>query len=171
MFILCPAPSPVLSEVDGTQAIRGKIRNPNIQVRNKSQSTNLNAEKTQNAKTTSSCLEHLCFFLHYFELVSNFGFRAFFAPSRCHGELSASFFIIFVFVIVANMVINLLPWDAVPLLSPGAEIDQLTALRTKRTVWIIFPLRFFAASRALNFERHGGLASSLMCSRQKVLPL
>ncbi len=59
---------------------------------------------------------------------SNFGFRAFFASSECHGELSASFFIIFVFVIVANMVINLLPGDAVALLSPGAEIDQLTAL-------------------------------------------
>jgi hypothetical protein len=69
--------------------------------------------------------------------------------------------LLFVFF-VAELRFNLASGNTVPLLGPGAEIDQLTTIRAKRPVWIIVPRAFFAAGGAFHTQRHGFLLSYLM---------
>src|SRR5437762_2736141 len=45
--------------------------------------------------------------------------------------------------------------DAIPLLDPRAEVDELAAFGAERSVRIIVPLSFMAARRTLNPTGHG----------------
>ena len=55
--------------------------------------------------------------------------------------------------------------NAVFFLGPGAKINQLTAFRAKRTVFVLrFPFNLFAALRALYVAWHGDI------SRKTALP-
>lgn len=76
----------------------------------------------------------------------------------CASQCSSLSFIIVV-VIIVEIEVSLIPWNAIALLRPGAEIDEPAAFRTKRPMRVISPRDFFAASRAFHFCGHGLLAS------------
>jgi hypothetical protein len=64
--------------------------------------------------------------------------------------LAALMFLFVFFVIIAILRLGLSPRNPISLVSPGAEIDQLATIRTKRTVWIILPRTLVAASGAFH---------------------
>ena len=72
----------------------------------------------------------------------------------------------FVVVIVGAVVIDFFTGDSITLLGPSAEIDKPAAFATERSVWIVFPLDFLAASRALYLERHNALPKCPVCFEQ-----
>jgi hypothetical protein len=74
-----------------------------------------------------------------------------------HEESARLSIFLFVFFVLAELRFNLASGNTVPLFGPGAEIDQLTTIRAKRSVWIIVPRTFFAASGAFHTQSHAFL--------------